>query len=67
LTAGGICTALNKTGIGDKVQARELLIPGLAGPLKEDIERLSGWKVRVGPVCAAELPLFLSELWIPPD
>jgi len=66
-TAEIICSALNETGIGDKVQARELLIPGLSGSLKEDIERLSGWKVRVGPVCAAELPLFLSELWIPPE
>jgi len=66
-TAEKICAALNDAGIGDKVQSRELLIPGLAGPLKEDIERLSGWKVRVGPVCAAELPLFLSELWVPPE
>jgi CO dehydrogenase/acetyl-CoA synthase gamma subunit (corrinoid Fe-S protein) len=67
LTAEKIYHALNETGIKNRVQSGELLIPGLAAPLKDDIERLSGWKARVGPVCAAELPLFLSEIWIPPD
>jgi len=43
------------------------MIPGLASSLRKDIERLTGWKVRVGPMCAAELPLFLSEIWIAPE
>lgn len=66
LTAERIYDAIKETEIEDKVSSKELIIPGLAAPLKEDIEKFTGWHVMVGPVCAAELPLFLSELWIPP-
>jgi CO dehydrogenase/acetyl-CoA synthase gamma subunit (corrinoid Fe-S protein) len=67
LTAERICAALHETGLGKRVDACELIIPGLAVSLKNNIETLTGWRVRVGPVCAAELPLFLSEIWVPPD
>jgi CO dehydrogenase/acetyl-CoA synthase gamma subunit (corrinoid Fe-S protein) len=67
LTAGGVHKALKETDIEQKVSRKELIIPGLASSLKEDIEKLTGWDVRVGPLCAAELPLFLSEIWIPPE
>ncbi len=66
MTAERVYKALKETKIEEKVGKREMVIPGLASSLKEDIEKLTGWNVRVGPVCAAELPLFLSELWIPP-
>lgn len=65
-TAERVSRALQETGIGDKVSMKEVIIPGLAAPLKNDIETLTGWHVRVGPVCAAELPLYLSALWIAP-
>ncbi len=67
LTVERVHKALKETGIEEKVSRKELIIPGLASSLKGDIERLAGWNVRVGPVCAAELPLFLSEIWIPPE
>ncbi|HED00345.1 MAG TPA: hypothetical protein ENN18_08175 [Proteobacteria bacterium] len=63
-TAERIYNALKETGIEEKVSRRELLIPGFAYSLKEDVEKLTGWTVRVGPVCVAELPLFLFEDWI---
>jgi CO dehydrogenase/acetyl-CoA synthase gamma subunit (corrinoid Fe-S protein) len=66
LTAERIDSALKETGIEERVDSREIIIPGLAWSLKDEIEKLSSWRVRVGPQCAAELPLFLSELWIPP-
>ena len=66
-TAERVRKAFQEAGIGDKVSRKEVVIPGLAAPVKKDIETLTGWKVRVGPVCAAELPLFLSELWVPPE
>lgn len=66
MTAESVYIALKETRIEEKVNSKEMIIPGLAASLKEDIEKLSGWHVSVGPVCAAELPLFLSELWIPP-
>ena len=66
LTADRIYNSLTKTGMENKVIAKDIIIPGLASSLKNEIETLTGWNVRVGPVCAAELPLFLSEIWIPP-
>jgi CO dehydrogenase/acetyl-CoA synthase gamma subunit (corrinoid Fe-S protein) len=66
LTAERINSAMKESGISGKAGAMELMIPGLAFSLKEDIEQLTGWSVKVGPVCAAELPLFLSEIWVPP-
>jgi CO dehydrogenase/acetyl-CoA synthase gamma subunit (corrinoid Fe-S protein) len=66
LTAERVHEALKETNVEKKVTRKELIIPGLASSLKEDIEELTDWHVRVGPVCAAELPLFLSEIWIPP-
>lgn len=64
LTAERVHKALKETGIEERVTRKEILIPGFASSLKEDIENLTGWCVKVGPVCAAELPLFLSEIWI---
>lgn len=67
LTVERIQNAMKETHIEERVSSKELVIPGLASSLKGDIEKLTGWQVRVGPVCAAELPLFLSEIWIPPE
>jgi len=66
LTARRIREALEGEGTGIKAQNKEMIIPGLASSLRDEIERLTGWNVRVGPECAAELPLFLSDIWIPP-
>ncbi len=66
LTAERIHMSLKESGIHKKILKRELIFPGFASPLKEDTEKLTGWRVTVGPICAAELPLFLSELWLPP-
>jgi CO dehydrogenase/acetyl-CoA synthase gamma subunit (corrinoid Fe-S protein) len=66
LTAERVLKAIRETGMEEKGTGREMLIPGLAAPLRHDIERLTGWHVRVGPECAAELPLYLSEIWVPP-
>lgn len=66
-TAERVYNAFQKSRIGEKVRRKEVIIPGLAASLKNDIEKLTGWAVRVGPVCAAELPLYLSEIWVPPE
>jgi CO dehydrogenase/acetyl-CoA synthase gamma subunit (corrinoid Fe-S protein) len=66
LTAERVKKALQDTKIEAKVKRRELIIPGLSSSIKDGIEKLTGWNVRVGPKCAAELPLFMSEIWIPP-
>ena len=67
LTAERIHAALRDSEIEKKIGTKKLIIPGLASSLKGEIELLTGWHVRVGPVCAAEIPLFLSEIWVPPE
>jgi CO dehydrogenase/acetyl-CoA synthase gamma subunit (corrinoid Fe-S protein) len=66
-TAARVSQAFQEARLEEKVSRKEVIIPGLAVSLKEDIETETGWHVRVGPVCAAELPLFLSEIWVPPE
>jgi CO dehydrogenase/acetyl-CoA synthase gamma subunit (corrinoid Fe-S protein) len=67
LTAMRIREALEEAGSVIKAQNKEMIIPGLASSLRNEIERSTGLNVRVGPECAAELPLFLSDIWIPPQ
>jgi len=66
LTVERIRNALTMAGMEERLVVKELILPGLASSLKNELENLTGWNVKVGPVCAAELPLFLSEIWIPP-
>jgi CO dehydrogenase/acetyl-CoA synthase gamma subunit (corrinoid Fe-S protein) len=47
---------------------REVILPGFASSLKEPLEQLIRWRVNVGPLCIAELPLFLGKDWqVPSD
>jgi CO dehydrogenase/acetyl-CoA synthase gamma subunit (corrinoid Fe-S protein) len=54
--------------LAEKLRQRQLIIPGVVGPLKEELAAYTGWDIRVGPICVAELPLFLGEAyWQPPE
>ncbi|MBW1740000.1 MAG: hypothetical protein JRJ42_02565 [Deltaproteobacteria bacterium] len=55
-----------KSGVLEKVCHQEIIIPGLAAALGHDLIRSTGWKVIVGPICAAELPLFFGDKWLTP-
>jgi len=66
LTAERIHNSLTTTGIEKRIAAKDIILPGLASSLRDEVEALTGWNVRVGPVCIAELPLFLSDIWVPP-
>jgi CO dehydrogenase/acetyl-CoA synthase gamma subunit (corrinoid Fe-S protein) len=49
-------------------QRREIVLPGFASPLKQPLEQQLEWQVKVGPLCIAELPLFLGDDWeVPSD
>jgi len=65
LTAERIHKAIKEADIQEKAKKRAMIIPGFASSLKADIEKLTGWQVTVGPICVAELPLFLAEIWVP--
>jgi acetyl-CoA decarbonylase/synthase complex subunit gamma len=53
--------------LAEKVRHRRLIIPGVVAPLREELATYTGWDIRVGPICVAELPLFLGDVaWQPP-
>jgi CO dehydrogenase/acetyl-CoA synthase gamma subunit (corrinoid Fe-S protein) len=54
--------------LASRLRRRQLIIPGVVAPLKEELAAYTGWDIRVGPICVAELPLFLGEAdWQPPE
>ncbi|MBM4274553.1 MAG: hypothetical protein FJ134_08865 [Deltaproteobacteria bacterium] len=59
--------ALEAHRLKDRVRHRRLIIPGWCAPLKEEMAHYTGWEVIAGPICAAELPLFMGEDWEPPS
>lgn len=63
-----ILDTLEKTPLHKAWLRRELVLPGFASRLKGPLEQRAGWRVRVGPICIAELPLFLGDNWkVVPD
>jgi CO dehydrogenase/acetyl-CoA synthase gamma subunit (corrinoid Fe-S protein) len=52
--------------LAGRLAQRRLVLPGILAPLKEELAAYTGWEIKVGPICAAELPLFLGEAWQPP-
>jgi acetyl-CoA decarbonylase/synthase complex subunit gamma len=63
LTAEKVVTAIRASGIENKVKHRKLIIPGKAARLSEEIEKLGGWQVLVGPKDSSDIPKFLQEKW----
>ncbi|MCL4502671.1 MAG: hypothetical protein M1438_12605 [Deltaproteobacteria bacterium] len=56
--------ALETQKLAERLSHRELIIPGVLAPMKEELAGyLTGWTIRPGPICAAELPLFLGDKW----
>ena len=64
-TARAVKTALDPELRSGRLKDNMLIIPGLAASLADDVRTATGRTVKVGPVCAAELPLMLGDRWIP--
>ena len=62
-TPEGVASALHDDSRGRDLTGR-IILPGLAEPLAEPISEVLGLPVEVGPVCAAELPLFFASDWV---
>jgi len=62
LTHHDVLSALKTSGIEDRVDHRQVILPQLAATGVEGrvLERKSGWKVVWGPVYADDIPLFLD-------
>jgi len=54
---------INKSGIKDKLQKRNIIIPGYAAVILGDLEEEVGsdWSVKVGPREASNIPSYLKE------
>ena len=56
---------IKKSGIGDTIKHRKIIIPGAVAVVSGDLEEELGpdWEVMIGPREAAHLPGFLKEMW----
>lgn len=61
--ASTITQALRKSGVGDRLKHKRIVIPGLVAVLSGGIEDESGWNVLVGPKEASGIPGFLKNQW----
>ncbi|MBL7180912.1 MAG: hypothetical protein ISS65_12030 [Desulfobacterales bacterium] len=61
LTAERVVQALAREKADRIAPESTLFLPGLAAPIRDKLIEQSGRTVIVGPVCAAELPLFFGE------
>lgn len=62
LTAQRVVQALHQEQAEHIAPKSTLFLPGLAAPIRDSLAEQSGRPVTVGPVCAAELPLFFGEI-----
>jgi CO dehydrogenase/acetyl-CoA synthase gamma subunit (corrinoid Fe-S protein) len=64
LTSGAIASALQADASRAHGFAGRIILPGLAEALATPVAEMLGRPVEVGPVCAAELPLFFAADWV---
>lgn len=61
--ADSIAPAILKSGVGDKMKKKRLIIPGAVASISGELEEeLPGWEIMIGPREAAHLAAFLKEL-----
>ena len=66
LTAKLTSEEIIRSGVLERVSHQEIIIPGLASAMSDELNQSTGWEVKVGPICAGELPLFFGDRWTPP-
>jgi acetyl-CoA decarbonylase/synthase complex subunit gamma len=65
LTAKQIRQDVQTSGVLDRISHKDMIIPGLAAAVGQELKKSTDWNIIVGPVCAAELPLFMADRWLP--
>ena len=63
-TPARLVQILRESGLESRVKHRHMIVPGFTAPLALKFAEATNWEVEVGPVCAAELPLFLWDRWM---
>jgi CO dehydrogenase/acetyl-CoA synthase gamma subunit (corrinoid Fe-S protein) len=61
MTAERVMREISQDQIDQIAPESTLFLPGIAAGIRDDLAELSSRSVKVGPVCAAELPLFFGE------
>ena len=64
LTPEAIAGALGGGGPRECEFAGRIILPGLAESLAARVSLMLGRPVEIGPICAAELPLFFAGEWM---
>ena len=64
LTAEAIAKALEAGDLRADHLAGRIILPGLAESLAAPVSEILDRPVEVGPICAAELPLFFGSDWV---
>lgn len=62
-SAETIASAIEKSGVADKVSHRRCVLPGGVASISGKLEELSGWEVIVGPRESAGIPAFMRTRW----
>ncbi|OEU64490.1 MAG: hypothetical protein BBJ57_01995 [Desulfobacterales bacterium PC51MH44] len=62
LTAERVVRVLTREEADQIAPESTLFLPGFAAPIRANLAEQSGRSVTVGPVCAAELPLFFGKM-----
>lgn len=62
-SADSIVSAIKEMQVGNLVNHKTLIIPGLAARLSGETEEATGWKILVGPKDSSGLPKYLRERW----
>ncbi len=62
-TPDRIKQSIEQERLSDQAQGSPLILPGLAAGMQKEIAKATGRPVWIGPVCAAELPLFFEDSW----
>jgi len=60
LTADRAAQAMSSLEVSGEAR---IVLPGLAGPIEKELAQRLGRPVETGPLCAAELPLYMGRDW----
>ena len=61
MTAERVMQEMSREKIDQIAPESTLFLPGFAAAIRDNLSELSNRSVKVGPVCAAELPLYFGE------
>ncbi len=61
MTAERVMQGISRENVDQIAPESTLFLPGFAAEIRENLDEKSGRHVKVGPVCAAELPLFFGK------